>query len=99
MLHEFQTYTGCPNKSVTFLTKHETIAFCSIAKIPFDYKRVCINLDFDTLDSPICEIFSEIRRFKDLNVLLQEPILGVSDLPTSLYSSTSELPKMMYICQ
>ena len=60
--------TGCPNKNATCFTKHETIAFCSIVKILFDSERVCINLNFDTLASPISKIFFEIRKSKDRNV-------------------------------
>ena len=60
--------TGCPNKNAAFLTKHEAIAFCSIAKILFDSERVCINLDFDTLASPIRRIFFKIRKFKNINL-------------------------------
>ena len=60
--------TECPNKSVTFFTKHETITFCSIAKILFNSEGLCIDLNFDTLASPICEIFFEIRKSKDRNV-------------------------------
>ena len=47
-----------------------------IAKILFDSKRECINLDFDTFGSPIFKIFFEIRKFKDINVFFQESILG-----------------------
>ena len=72
----FADYTRCPNKNATFLTKHATIAFCSIAKLLFDSKRVCINLDFEILDSPICKIFFEIRKFEDIKCFFQESILG-----------------------
>ena len=75
------------------------LTFCSIAKILFDSKRVCINLDFEALDSQICKIFYEIHKFKDINVFSQETILGVLLLPPSLHKSTLELPKMVYICQ
>ena len=62
------------------------------------------KLRFDTLVAPICKIFFEICKFKDINVFFQESILGVSIFPTSLHnvrmaSSTLELPKMVYICQ
>ena len=43
------------------------------------------------------KIFFEIRKSKDRNVVFQEPILGVSILPSSLHSSTLELAKMVYI--
>ena len=68
--------TGCPNKNATFFTKHETIAFYSIANKLFDSERVCINFNFDTLASPICGIFFEVRKSKDRNVFFKEPILG-----------------------
>ena len=67
----------CPNKNATFFKKHEAIAFCSIANKLFDSERVCINLNFDTLVSPIREIFFEIHKSKDRNVFFfKEPILG-----------------------
>ena len=91
------SYTGCPNKNATFLTKHETIAFCSISKILFDSKRVGINLDFDTLDSPICKIFFEVRKFKNINVFFQESILG--NFRGISLSSALEMTKIVYISQ
>ena len=60
--------TGCPDKYATSFTKHETMAFLSIAEILFDSKRVCTNLNFDTLASPICEISFEIGKSEDRNV-------------------------------
>ena len=54
------------------------------------------KLGFDTLASPIFEVFFEIRNF------FQKPILGdlgVLILPASLRSSTLKLPKIVYICQ
>ena len=80
----------CPNKNTTFLTKHKTIACSSIAKILVDSKRVCINLDFDTLGSLICKISFGIRKFKDINVFSKsrfQAILRISVVPTSLRSS------------
>ena len=56
--------TECPNKNATFFAKHKTITFCSIVKILFDSKRVCVNLDFHALDSPIVKYSS--RCVKDL---------------------------------
>ena len=35
-----------------------------------------MNLDFDTLGFPICKIFFEIHKFKDINVFFQESILN-----------------------
>ena len=66
---------GVPIKTPLF-TKHETITFCSIAEILFDSERVCINVNFNTLASPICKRFFEIRKSKDKNVVFQELILG-----------------------
>ena len=60
--------TGCPNKNVAFFTKHVATTFCSIAKILFDSERVCINLNSDTLASPVCKIFFAIHKYKDRNV-------------------------------
>ena len=37
-----------------------------------------MNLDFDTLGSPICKVFFEICKFKDINGFFQESVLGVS---------------------
>ena len=68
----------CPDKNATCFKKHAIIAFCSIVKILFDSERVCINLNFDTLASPISKIFLEVRKSKDRNVFFQERILGDS---------------------
>ena len=35
-----------------------------------------MNLDFDTLASPICQIFFEIGKFKYRGLFFQEPTLG-----------------------
>ena len=37
---------------------------------------MCISPNFDTLTSPICKIFFEIRKSKDKNAFFEEPILG-----------------------
>ena len=98
----FSLYTRCPNKNATFLTKHETIAFCSIAEILFDSKRVSINLDFETLASHICKIFFETPKSEDINVFSKtrfQAILGISILRTSLHYSALEMPKMVHLCQ
>ena len=50
---------GVP-KNATFFTNLPTIAFSSNAKIFLDSEGVWINLDFDTLASPICAMFFEI---------------------------------------
>ena len=62
---------GVPTKTQHIFTKHETIAFCSIVNKLFDSQRVSININFDTLASPICEIFFKISRSKDRNVFFQ----------------------------
>ena len=67
---------GVPIKTQQFFTKHETISFCSIAKIFFDSVKVCINLNFDTLASPICKIFFEIHKSKQRNdFAMRNPVL------------------------
>ena len=54
----------------------KTTAFCSNAKICLDSETVRINLDFDTLASPICQILFEIYKFKYRGLFFQEPTLG-----------------------
>ena len=92
---------GVPKKNATFFTKHETTAFCLIAKIAFDSERVYINLNFDTLASPIRKIFFETLKSNNRNVFFQEAILGdfrgINFTHTSLHRPTLELPKMVYI--
>ena len=68
--------TGCPNKNATFLTKLETIVFCSYAKIFLDSERVWVNLDSDTLASLIRQIFFEICKFEYKGFFFQEMTLG-----------------------
>ena len=65
VIQQAGTEPSAPIKMQPFFTKHETVSLCSIAKILFVSKRVCIHLNFDTFTATSLPLKCGAEKQKD----------------------------------